>query len=355
MTCGCRPRSGNSAGCPAGSAVCGAAADRDVVADCDCVPVVPPLVAGEVLGDGDGVGDADGLGDGDGDGVGFGGWLADLVGGADGGAEDAVLLRVHGFRRLGPRALPPSAVIFPRTHDADGLGVGNDGDGDEDEAPELELGLPPPWLPADWLLGVFGPDEPVGMITFCRPGMVTKATTTAMNIAPAVASTGRSQLSLPLSRSGTWDLSRTTTDRTVTMADFSATAAATAAAVTATIADLNSGRADLNADLNSVSAASNSGRRDFSAGRTARMSGMLDLMSAARDFSQPRNKPKLSLLGSWAILLRMRSRPSPDGTTPSVAACNARRRRSPYSVSGSVMTPAPAPYVARTCRAPCDS
>jgi hypothetical protein len=262
-----------------------------------------------------------------------------------------VLLRGHDLWRLGARVLLAPVVGFGCTHgDTGALGV-EDGGGDVDEPTEFQGGVAPPWLPADWLLGVFGPDEPAGMITFCRLGMAMKATTMAMNTAPAVASTGRSQPSLALSRSGTWDLSRTTTDFSATTADFSAAmtglsaaTAATAATLMAAIADLISGTVDL------ISA-----RRDFSAGRTARMSGMFDLTSAVRDFSQPRNKPNLSLWGSWAILLRMRSRPSPDGTTPSAAACNARRRRSPYSFSGSVMTPAPAPYVARSCRAPCDS
>jgi hypothetical protein len=47
--------------------------------------------------------------------------------------------------------------------------------------------------------------------------------------------------------------------------------------------------------------------------------------------SQPKSRPKPRPLraGLWAILLRIRSRPSPDGTTLSAAARNARRRRSP--------------------------
>jgi hypothetical protein len=81
------------------------------------------------------------------------------------------------------------------------------------------------------------------------------------------------------------------------------------------------------------------------------------------DRSQLRSRPKPSQprAGSWAILLRIRSRPFPDGSTLSAAACRARRRRSPYSASGSVMTPAPARSGARTfshrvasCRSPAD-
>ncbi len=194
---------------------------------------------------------------------------------------------------------------------------------------------PPPLAAAGGLVGTLGLDRPNPTVTpWRKPGTARIVTTAAKNTAPAVAIRGRSQPVLPVRRR--WG----TEDLIATRKGFSASTKAAMA-----------GNTDLMADSADLKTGSN---RDLSAARTGRRSGTPTLISAAIDLSQPMSRPRLSGAGSCAILLRIRSRPSPDGTTPSAAACNARRRRSPYSPSGSVMTPAPTPYGARPCHAPCD-
>jgi hypothetical protein len=238
--------------------------------------------------------------------------------------------------------------------------------------------VPAPWAPPGWLAGGFGPDEPVGMMFWRRPGMA-RIAANATNTAPAVASTGRIHPSPRRNRSGTLDFAAATVAVTIGRTDFRAGTAVvlrnsrtdcragtavvlrnsgtdcragTAVVLRNSGTDCRAGTAVVLRNSRTVFKASTT---DLSTGSTARTSGMRALMSVAMDISQPTRKPRLSVAGSRAILLRIRSRPSPDGTTPSAAACNARRRRSPYAASGSVMTPAPAPYGARTYHAPCDS
>lgn len=180
------------------------------------------------------------------------------------------------------------------------------------------------------------------------PGMAS-ITATATNTAPAVARTGRSQPSLSRSRSGTLARTAIAADRTAGTAlrRASSDAELTAAA--------NASRADFSA---TAAAARNGGpfslRAVATGGITDLRSPMRYLKSKREDLSQPRSSVRLSRDCSCAILCRIRSRPSPDGTTPSAAACSARRRRSPYSASGSVMIPAPGLSAAPICRAPYD-
>ncbi len=274
---------------------------------------------------------------------------------------------------------------------ADGLGHG---DGDplgvaEDDVLgladfDVPCGAEPPVLgdwPAvpgavGWLCPGFGEVSfELGMMLWRTPGMA-RSMTIATITAAAVASTGRSQ-SLARSRSGTMDFTAATAvlvadpaDLTVLAVILSAgtavrwtdAAADRAAGMTAVTADRAAGPSAVTAELTAAAIGARTSTaltfRACAMGRTGgaadRRSAMRNLKSMTSDLSQPRSNARLSRDRSCAILWRIRSRPSRDGTTPSAAACSARRRRSLCSASGSVMTPAPGPCGARTCRAPCD-
>ncbi len=310
-----------------------------------------------------GVGVSDGLGEGlavfvgDGDTVGLGDALVGEVTGAELAEEQMAGLRDTGLGAAGEQ-LGCGEPLLVWLRGGDALG-----DGDE-------LIVPDELTPCGWLAfpsGEPGPPCPgfcddgtsllVGRRFWRMPGMA-RIITTATTTAPAVARTGRSQPSLLRSRSGTLAFTAVTADITAGTAAFTAGTVAEAPCRALRVAHPTAAVAAVRADLRATVTAAEIGTVLL---RAALTGGIADLRPHRRYLksiraavSQPMSMAKLPWDRCSAILCRIRSSPSADGTTPSAAAFSARRRRSSYSAWGSVMTAAPGRCGARPCRAPCD-
>ncbi len=330
----------------------------------------PPGELDEAVPDGLGDGLAVSVGDGDRVGLGLGLAVGMPAGGVIGGHVDVLAADGLSTHEVGHGA----GVRLPRLGEDDALGLA---DTDVPCLAETPGDAPSvPGAPPGGLCPVLGDSFEVCMMFWRRPGMA-RIMTIATSTAPAVASTGRSQPSFARSRSGTMDFTTGMAVLTAELADLivlpADLSAGTAARRTAAAAVLAAGTTVIAADRAAGASAATAALTSAATGASTRMAlslparaigrigGVADRRSAIRnlqsmttDLSQPRSNAKLSRDCSCAILWRIRSRPSRDGTTPSAAACSARRKRSLYSASGSVMTPAPRPCGARTCRAPCD-
>jgi len=323
--------------------------------DCVAVPDPAPVpVAGVAeVSDGVGVGLADDESDGVGDGVVVVGVVVGATGGVGGG--------VHVFFGAGDPVGAAGLVAVPLTPEHVGVGVGVElfvgvdvlaGDVDGRSGPwPVPLGTTPTGFPGE--LGfelVLEPAENVAMTPWRSCGMAMIAMIATIT-APAVANTGRIH---PLAGADRRQLSGSRNCRQaaelVSHRQPSGRARRRMPSGMVSRGQPSGGRRRRSAsapasrcqpcDSHSHSGRSLSTRASWLKARDSRCrqpstnAGVRQPpgganRSSTANLSQAASQPRPSCAGARAVRRRIRSSPSPDGTTVSAAACNARRRRSP--------------------------